>query len=201
MRKTWWISAATFAVWLLASASVVYWALQFASSPAAPASAVVAAPRMAAVTVDSQALAQGLGAKAATPSEAVSPAQAVFDEGRFELYGVVVGRGRAVPSVALIAVDSQRARAYRIGESVIEGVVLHSVAAGRAMLAADLKAPVGLTLNLPENVSAVAGTALPSRPEILGEPQQLSEPAPSPQRRFRAEAQAMPLSGLGQRQP
>jgi general secretion pathway protein C len=181
MQRTLWNRTATFLVWLLAAASVVYWALQFVRGPVAPLSAAVAAPTQG--LVDAQALAKGLGGGSVTARdaslEAAPAAPSIFQAARFVLTGVVVNRGQAAPSVALIGVDGKPPRPYRVGASLADGIVLHSVSAGKAMLAASSDAPVGLTLELPLLTSAVAGTAIASRPPMPAIPAPLPRANPS----------------------
>jgi general secretion pathway protein C len=193
MQRTLWNQTATFLVWLLAAASVVYWALQFVSGPASPLSAAVAAPAPGVGTVDAQALAKGLGGGAApiTSPEAAPVTPSVFQAARFVLTGVVVNRGGVSPSVALIGVDGKPPRPYRVGTSLADGIVLHSVSAGKAMLATSSDAPVGLTLELPQLTSAVAGTAIAARPA--------APPVFTPPATASANPAASPMSALGQR--
>ncbi len=131
--------ALTALVWALAAASALYWGLRIrgeASGGQAPAP--VAAP--AEMQPDPRAVARALGVEgegAAAPPASVAS--------RFALQGVV-----ASPSgggSALIAVDGQPARPYRVGSAVGEGWVLRSVAARQAVLAAEGGAAV--TLELP----------------------------------------------------
>lgn len=193
MQRTLWNRTATFLVWLLAAASVVYWALQFVSGPASPLSAAVAAPVPGVGVVDAQALAKGLGGGAVRDfsPEAAPAAPSAFQAARFALTGVVVNRGGASPGVALIGIDGKPPRPYRVGASLADGIVLHSVSAGKAMLATSSDAPVGLTLELPQLTSAVAGTAIAARP---------AAPAmPAPPANLAANPAASPMSALGQR--
>jgi general secretion pathway protein C len=167
MQRPLWIRFATFLVWLLAAASVVFWALQFVSGPASPLSAAVAAP--AAAAMDAQALAKGLGGGAApvasNPTEA-GAAPSALQAARFVLTGVVVQKSGASQGVALIAVDGKPPRPYRVGTSLTDGVVLHSVKAGQAMLSTSPDAAPGLTLELPQLTTAMVGTAVAARPNL-----------------------------------
>jgi general secretion pathway protein C len=167
MHRPQWIRFATFLVWLLAAASIVYWALQFVSGPSSPLSAAVAAP--AAATIDAQALAKGLGGGAApaasNPTEA-GAAPGPLQAARFVLTGVVVQKSGASQGVALIAVDGKPPRPYRVGTNLTDGVVLHSVKAGKAMLTTSADAAPGLTLELPQLTTAMVGTAVAARPNL-----------------------------------
>ncbi len=198
MQRTLWNRFATILVWLLAAGSVVYWALQFVSGPALPLSAAVAASS-GATSVDPQALAKGLGGGRAAASANPSPNQAEsappsnMQAARFVLTGVVVQKSGSAQGVALIAVDGKPPRPYRVGSSLADGVVLHSVSAGKAMLSTAPDAPADLTLQLPQLTSAVVGTAIAARPVIS--PTSPS-PMPSP---AQATPAANPMSTLGTR--
>lgn len=200
MQRSNWIRLATFVAWLLAASSAVYWALQFAQGPAAPSAAVTVSTSKPSGTavVDAQALARGLGGGvvAAGTSGAPAPASSI-QAGRFQLTGVVVNRsGQAQTSVALIAVDGKPARPYRVGTTLAEGVVLHSVAAGKAMLSNDAQTPPALTLELPRQVSAVVGTAVVSRP-VLPAGGVAAPPPPT----VMPGNPATPMAATGQRAP
>jgi general secretion pathway protein C len=133
-------------------------------------SAAVAAPAPGGGAVDAPALAKGLGGGNVTPRDtsidAAPPVPSVFQAARFVLSGVVVNRSSSARGVALIAVDSKPPRPYRVGTPLADGIVLHSVSAGKAMLATSIDVAPGLTLELPQLTSAVAGTAVVSRPAI-----------------------------------
>lgn len=81
----------------------------------------------------------GVGAAAAAP---VSLAPS-----RYTLTGVVAGSGPR--GYALIAIDGQPAKPFRVGSAVDDVLVLQSVSARSATLGAKLEAPPTLTLDLP----------------------------------------------------
>ena len=201
MQRTLWLRIATFLVWLLAAASTVYWALQFVSSPTAPGSAVVAAPAPGYGTVDTQALAKGLGGGNSlrdASAEAEPAALSAFQAARFVLTGVVVNKNAS--GVALLSVDGKPPRPYRVGAALADGIVLHSVSPGKAMLAASMDTAPGLTLALPQQSSAVVGTAIAMRPALP----QLAIPAVASgalQTNPNANPAANPMSASGQRPP
>lgn len=176
MKRSWQVISFTAALWLLALGSAVFWGMKWMqpsiapTSPAAPSAASVGG---AVVAVDSLSLAKGLGGGQETapisgaPSADSAPASSI-DASRFALTGVVVHRaGNSSASVALLGVDGKPAQPYRVGASLAEGVVLHSVAAGKAMLAASAKDEPSTTLELPQLKSAVVGTAMAERPEVV----------------------------------
>jgi general secretion pathway protein C len=188
MQRSTTIRLATFVLWLLAAGSVAYWVLKFVRGPVAPAAANVAslsAGGAGAAAVDSVALARGLGggAPAAPVDNPVNPPPSSINASRFNLTGVVVSPARqARNSVALIGMDGKPAKPYRVGTVLTDGVVLHSVAAGKAMLATSADAPVAVTLELPRLTSAVAGTAIAVRPPqpVVVPPTQPVPVIPSP---------------------
>ncbi len=141
-ERRWTVRLATLVLWLLAGASVVYWGLRL-SAPAmgVPVPAVAAAPP----TPDAQALARLLGAVTADAPVA-APVAAVAS--RFALVGVLAGRSSGA-GAALIAVDSQPAKPFRIGAKVDAGLVLQSVGPRQARLGAALRGPTLVTLEVP----------------------------------------------------
>ncbi len=200
MHRSLWNRLATFLVWLLAAASGVYWALQFVQGPASPISAAVAAPAPGVGSVDAQALAKGLGGGlvAAPAANTGAPAAAsALQASRFVLTGVVVNRNSSAQGVALIAVDGKPPRPYRVGTQLADGVVLHSVTTGKAMLATGADTAPGLTLELPQLTSAVVGTAVVSRPNVaaIAAPAIAGTPVAAPS----ANPAANPMAVPGQR--
>lgn len=118
-------------VWALAAGSALFWGLKLATRPTAvPAQAQVAAAGPG-LRGD---LSRLLGAD---PVPVAEPAPAAPSaDARFSLVGVVAPRAAqsAREGVALIAVDGQPARAYRIGAAVADGHVLSAVSARGATL-------------------------------------------------------------------
>lgn len=168
MQRPLWIRFATFLIWLLAAGSGVYWVLKFVSGPIAPLATAVAAPAAGTGALDIQALAKGLGGgqtPAANNPTSVVAAPSAFQATRFVLTGVVVQKSRG-PGVALIAVDGKPPRPYRVGSQLADGIVLHSVSSGKAMLASAPDAEPGLTLELPRLTTALVGTAVAARPAL-----------------------------------
>ncbi len=206
MQRSLWIRFATFLVWLLAAGCAVYWALKFVRGPAAPFSAAVAASTGGASTVDVQALARGLGggknALASPPEVGVAPS--ALASSRFVLTGVVAQKSNR-QGVALIAVDGKPPRPYRVGTSLADGAMLHSVSAGKAMLSASMDAPPSLILELPQLTSAVVGTAVATRPQLpspiftppITAP--MATPPANSSANASANASALPSAALGNR--
>jgi general secretion pathway protein C len=183
MQRPLWNRLATFLVWLLAALCCVYWALKFVRGSVAPLSAAVAAPASSVGAVDTQSLAIGLGGGKApagsSPTEAPA-APSALQAARFLLTGVVVQKTRASSGVALIAVDGKPPRPYRVGSQLTDGVVLHSVAVGKALLSSAMDAAPSLTLDLPQIYTASVGNARPSRPALQAEPYTPSSNSPLP---------------------
>lgn len=139
LQGKWTVAGATFALWALVAASAVYWGLKIATPSRAPAAS---APALRApVAADPAAVARLLGASPAAAAPAVSLSS------RFTLVGVVASRSRQ--GAALIAVDGRPAKPFRVGAAIDEGLVLQSVDARRATLAASREGPAVLTLELP----------------------------------------------------
>lgn len=136
------VRLATFALWLLAAASAVYWGLRLsvpAGGLAVPA--VFASPP----APDGQAMASLLGAvPVASPAAPVASSAS-----RFALVGVLAGR-QSGGGAALIAIDGQPAKPYRVGATVDAGLVLQSLGQGQAQLGASRDAAATLTLQIPK---------------------------------------------------
>lgn len=143
-HNTWWLRIVTFSLAALAAASATYWGLLWlATVPARPTAPVIftgpGAPDPHAVA---RLLGGGQTGAAATPAVATDSAAS-----RFKLTGVVANQRKR--GYALIAIDGQPAKPYRVGAAVTDTLVLQSVAPRSAALAASLDAPVSLTLALP----------------------------------------------------
>ncbi|MGA8513914.1 MAG: type II secretion system protein N, partial [Burkholderiaceae bacterium] len=183
MRKNWLIPLATFALWLLAVAGGVYWALKFVQGTATPANAAVVTS-LPPASVDSQALARGfgggLGAIATEVASPVAAPAAGIIASRFVLSGVVEGK-TARQSLALIAVDGKPARPYRVGAQLAEGVVLASVQRRQALLSPNTGKAGAVTLELAKaNTTATAtASAIPYTPPVQLPPVVVPNPVQS----------------------
>ncbi|SFD84465.1 general secretion pathway protein C [Paracidovorax konjaci] len=137
----WGVRLGTLALWVLAGASVVYWGLKLAVRPA-PLSAPVAAP--APPQPDALALARLLGAGPAAPS-----APAAREPSRYALQGVLAGTASG-GGAALIAVDNQPARPFRLGATVAEGLVVQALGRRQVRLGPSATGETTVTLEVPE---------------------------------------------------
>ena len=142
MIARWLPALTTLVIWALAAAVVAYWVLQFAGVSGPPTQAPTAS-RLTLAEPAQNHLQRALGSVSAAPEVALAA-----DAGtRFVLSGVVAsGSGRGS---ALIAVDGQAPKAFKAGQAVAEGVVLHSLAPRQARLSATAQGPVTLTLDMP----------------------------------------------------
>ena len=150
----WWLRIATFSAAALAAASAAYWVLEL--SAAAPQALTPHAPLAGAPLADTRMVARLLGG-GQTASPAGQNATPAMASSQFKLVGVVTERGR--DGYALIAINGQPAKPYRVGTPVGDTLVLHSVTARSAALAADVQAPASVQLDLPALAPAQSGGA------------------------------------------
>ena len=136
------VRLATFALWLLAAASAVYWGLRL-STPSG--GLVVPAVFVSPPAPDGQAIARLLGA--VPVASAAAPVASIAS--RFALVGVLAGR-QSGGGAALIAIDGQPARPFRVGATVDAGLVLQSLGQGQVQLGASRDGPAALTLQIPK---------------------------------------------------
>ncbi|RYX94351.1 MAG: general secretion pathway protein C [Comamonadaceae bacterium] len=138
-QQAWFLRVLTFFVWVFAALSVAFWAFRLTNpAPGKVAAAVMAA---AATPPDTGALMRALGATAPTVAPQVAAAS------RYALIGVIADRSRY--GAALIAVQGQPARPYRVGSQVDEGLVLQSVDRRSAALGNAVGAPASVLLEMP----------------------------------------------------
>jgi len=141
LTSRWLTGLSTLLIWTAAAAVLAYWVLQFAgvSGPASQAGTLARSAAVEPALADVQ---KALGSVAATPSADISDANA-----RCVLSGVVAlnsGQG-----AALIAVDGQPPKAFKVGQTVVEGLLLQSLAPRQARLAATLDGPTLSRLDMP----------------------------------------------------
>lgn len=145
-----------FFVWAAAAASAVFWGLRVSvHSPATPSAAVVGLQPTAAAD-----LSRLFGRAPVATAAQAAPAT----DSRFRLWGVVAPKTPAAApaeGLALIAVDSKPARAYRVGASLDGQWILQSVST-RSAAVAHADGSAALTLTLPPPPTA-ATSATPAR--------------------------------------
>ncbi len=150
----------TAVVWLLVAASVFAWARRFTEPlPAATAPATGTATAYGDAVPDPGAAAwiHLLGGSGADSNPALAPPG---DSARFQLLGVIADAADLGRGVALIAVDQQAARAYRVGAQVDGDWLLQSVGTRTASLGGQQGA-ARLTLALPSPMERSTGAPAP----------------------------------------
>lgn len=180
MADTWTARILTLLAWALAAWSLTYWVLQFQGArPPAAAPALAQVPALAAEPADvARVFGPAIEAKAPEPVVAV----VVDPSTRFSLTGVVANRAQR--GVALLSVEGQPARPYRVGASIDNAYTLKSVTARTAVLVETASgttftvalAPAGTGSS---NSSPAAGPAAPGT--IGAGPARTSPPAANPQ--------------------
>lgn len=138
------LPAASLLVWGWVAFSAVSWALRWSAIGTPPSNASAAETQ---VLTEMEA---GVGVSAVARSLGVAPVQPVAAPtlaSRFQLQGVMAGGPDA--GAALLAVDGQSAKPYRVGAVVAEGWVLQSVQGRRISLGAAVDGPQTLVLELP----------------------------------------------------
>jgi general secretion pathway protein C len=153
----------TWGLWASAAYGVVSWSLQiWASYNELP---VVSQASTALITqLDESQLARSLGAQSVVQAQAPSSLQS-----RFKLLGVVADS--AGSGVALISVDTQEAKPYRMGQAVVDGLVVQSVLKRRVMLAPHVNAEPTVELTLPVPDAAVQSGSAQVGSTQVGKPQ------------------------------
>jgi general secretion pathway protein C len=139
--NSWTLRLFTLLIWLLVGLCAAYWAFKFATTKTIEATATPAAPT---VVVDSKAIGRLLGA---TDNIAVKAMNTPANT-KFVLFGLANSAGGQ--GYALIALDGKPAKPYRVGSLVADDLVLKSISKTGVLLATSLKAPDGVTLELPE---------------------------------------------------
>ncbi len=138
----WLLRLVTFFLAAMAAASVAYWVLKWP----APVSAVRAmAPEPASATIDTAKVARLLGANPDAASGA--PAPTTSAQAKYKLLGVIAQGSRG--GSALIAINDEPAKPYRVGQRLSDDLVLQSVKARSATLAPDMQGGGRVTLELP----------------------------------------------------
>lgn len=133
-------------LWLAAGLCLGYWLLQaLGRTPLTP----VAAPAVAAPAPDVAALGRVLGAAPATVAAPGAPPPL---SSRFQLLGVVASGEEG--GAALIAVDGQPPKPYRVGAELEGGMYLESLQRRSVQLAPTAGGAGGFALTLPADPNA-----------------------------------------------
>jgi general secretion pathway protein C len=144
-RAIWPARLSTFVLAALAAASMVYWGLRWSEQLATPRSGSVwSEPR----PIDTARVAQLLGASVAPASEGIA-APVSNTAANYKLEGVIAQGRNSGRGSALIAIDGEKARPYKVGDRLSDDLVLQSVSARGAALAPRMAAPASIQLELP----------------------------------------------------
>ena len=138
------VRAVTFALALLAALCATYWFLKSTQAHSVSIAASQASSVLA--PLDPQSVARALGGGNAMLSTAAGAASAPVRT-PYVLVGVLAAGTRG--GAALISVDGKPAKPYAVGATVDGNLVLQSVFARRATLAAGAEGPAQFTLELP----------------------------------------------------
>lgn len=132
-------------LWLAAGLSAGYWVLQaMGRSPVTPLPVSAPSP----IQVDSLAVARVLGAQ---PVASASPSAPVATGTQYKLLGVAASDAGGA---ALIGINGQPPRPYRVGAALEGGLVLQAVSRRSVRLGASMSGPATVELTLPESVAA-----------------------------------------------
>ena len=147
-------------VWAAVGASTVFWGVKLVLSAAAPMAPAVA---MTAAPTGLGDLTRLLGVD--PPTNRVEAASAVADRSRFQLIGVIAPSDPNLgeQGVALIVIDGQPARAYRVGAMLDAHRVLQAVQRRRALIGSR-DGGASILLELPASVSDNAHAGMQTQP-------------------------------------
>ena len=135
----WGLPLLSLLVWLAVSYSAVVWGLRLYNPPVFHTESK--ATSETAALDDEEALARGLGLQR-------TPAQVPALKNRLQLVGVVAdleGQGGA-----LISIDGQTAKLYRVGMPVMNGLMVQTVRKRQVDLGIELAGPTQIRLELPK---------------------------------------------------
>lgn len=152
MGKKWLPPLLTFVFWCLLGAGIAFWLLHWFGnrSAAAPDYARTAGEEVRVLRSSAQGLTAALGGRhfaaaapaseaAATPASQSASVGQPIDPKRFRIGGILA-QNPGSDGLVLLAVDGEPAKLFSKGETVTDGVVLHSLTRTTAALAADAKA-------------------------------------------------------------
>lgn len=146
MKASWLV----FTIWAAVAASVLHWGLQLFDHVAQPTMGATIISASVTPTGDLYGLREN-----APPQNSVPTAVAAVVGSRFQLFGVIAARNpdSSNLSVALLAIDDQPARAFRIGDKLNSDWVLQAVQV-RGVSIGPLGGTTAISLELPAINSA-----------------------------------------------
>jgi general secretion pathway protein C len=139
IATAWPVRLVTFVLAAAAAASVGFWILRW---PATETSTRPVVPQVTQANVDTAKLGQLLGAGAGKDS--TTPLVTIT---QYQLLGVISHGGHW--GSALIGIDGQPPKPYRVGDRLSDQVVLKSVMARSIVLASDMNASDGISVEMP----------------------------------------------------
>ncbi|MDH4449082.1 MAG: general secretion pathway protein C [Rhodoferax sp.] len=161
LESIWPARLSAFALSCVAAAGAVYWGLHWRVSPLAvmPPAGTVAGEQ----PIQTDVVARALGAADDAPAQTASVTENVQQSSRFVLLGVT---GNATLGGALIAVDGQAAKAFRVGREVADAWVLRRVEGRRSVLVRQGET-IELTLPPPPTVLSVSSDVPNSAAQVV----------------------------------
>ena len=135
------VGTLTFMVWAAVAFSAVAWGLHWSSGPLQAAVDVDGLKGLA--EPDPQLVARALGGVQTSVARADAAS-------RLRLVGVLSER-ESTWGIALLSVDGQPAKPFRVGQTVTDGLVLQATHVRQALLGAQLDGAPSVTLELPRN--------------------------------------------------
>jgi len=129
--------------WLLAIFSAVFWGLKWWPQPSASTQPVMAVNDAATFTPTHVQLTKALGGANSAPAAKEQPNTA----SRFVLVGIA--KAGKSDGVALLSVDGQASKPYRVGATLVDGWILQSVEYNKVSIGASALGASALEVNLP----------------------------------------------------
>jgi len=145
--STWVVKWLSLLFWGLAAGGAVVWTLKFPVQMDGMPVTLAQAPAVQTGEQLSADVARSLGHRTASPS---APLAADL---RFQLLGVIAGGSGS--GSALISVGGLPPKAFKVGQTVTEAVVLQRLQARRAELGTEPNGPAQWTLELPANAAGL----------------------------------------------
>ncbi len=156
MTSRWPPRIAAFLLWALAAGTAVYWLLRVVGMSESRFAADTVAEPAPAISVADLAAALGPATVVSPGAQAVSTQASAPDRrARMRLLGVVTGRKSG--GVALISIDGQIARPYRVGSQIDDAYRLTKVEKGSATLSPMQSTGAAITLELQVVAMPVVG--------------------------------------------